>query len=236
MYRYTCMYDSFSRSIYAVCMSIVMSNGSNLPSVFPPSDVQTSPTSSSFNAPVEIATGATAMAVSHSDSLKPITVESSSAIPSFSFWSGMHGQMQASLQPGQGQVMQQQPTEAQIKHANLERILTALERAQTPQQQQEMFAKVRATPEQQQQLLNRVHARRQKRLQQQQEQKHLQQGIHGPGQGQNGIEVLLIVLRISTVLFHELFCVHVKTLSYKQRHCHEYRCTFSMLSSKNPCF
>ena len=111
MYRYTCMYDSFSCSIYAVCMFIVISNGSNLPSVFPPSDVQTSPTSSSFNAPVEIATGATAMAVSHGDSLKPITVDSSSAIPSFSFRSGMHGQMQASLQPGQGQVMQQQPTE-----------------------------------------------------------------------------------------------------------------------------
>ena len=226
MYRYTCMYDSFSSSIYAVCMSIVMSNGSNLPSVFPPSDVQTSPTSSSFNAPVEIATGATAMAVSHGDSLKPITVDSSSAIPSFSFRSGMHrqmqaglqpvqgqmqsghGQMQASLQPRQGQVMQQQPTEAQIKHANLERILMALERARTPQQQQEMFAKVRATPEQQQQLLNRVQARRQKkqmqqRQQQQQEQKHLQQGSHGPGQGQNGIEVLLIVLGISIVLFHE---------------------------------
>ena len=188
MYRYTCMYDSFSRSIYTVCMSIVMSTGSNLPSVFPPSDVQTSPTSSSFNAPVEIATGATAMAVSHGDSLKPITVDSSSAIPSFSFQSGMHGQMQASLQPRQGQVMQQQPTEAQIKHTNLEHILTALERTRTPQQRQELFTKVRATPEQQQHLLNRVHARRQMRLQmqqqqQQQEQQQLQQGIHGPGQG-----------------------------------------------------
>ena len=187
MYTYTCtgicMYDSFSCSIYAVCMFIVMYNGSNLPSVFPLSDVQTSPTSSSFNTPVEIATGATAMAVSHGDSivsmpytqthimpvtsmsganerspsitmatglspttqsmssaivpspkersvspsnivgtdkssialegamlmsqtsarsqapgisLKPITVDSSSAIPSFSFRSGMHGQMQAS--------------------------------------------------------------------------------------------------------------------------------------------